>query len=131
MSPFLLPASSDPIRPAGGGAGGGGIRIEVDGLAVDGLAGQTIAGVLLGSGTLAWRTTSKNARPRGVFCGIGVCYDCLVVVNGQRDVRACQRRAADGDAVSTQYDVLPVVAEGPGDAPTATSALHAEGDARA
>ncbi|RFA11550.1 proline dehydrogenase [Subtercola boreus] len=107
MTSFLLPPSDDPIRPAEAS----GIRIAVDGRPVDGLAGQSIAGVLLGSGTLAWRTTSKNARPRGVFCGIGVCYDCLVEVNGQRDVRACQRRAADGDTVSTQYDALPEVAE--------------------
>ncbi|RFA19882.1 proline dehydrogenase [Subtercola boreus] len=85
-----------------------GIRIALDGRTVEGVDGQSIAGVILGSGILAWRTTSKNARPRGVFCGIGVCFDCLVEVNGARDVRACQRRARDGDVVTTQYDELPV-----------------------
>jgi aerobic-type carbon monoxide dehydrogenase small subunit (CoxS/CutS family) len=44
-----------------------------------------------------------------MFCGIGVCYDCLVIVNGQRDVRACQRRAVAGDVVTTQHDSLPGV----------------------
>ena len=63
--------------------------------------------VILASGTLGFRRTSAQARPRGVFCGIGVCYDCLVEVNGLRDVRACQRRAADGDVVTTQHDLLP------------------------
>jgi hypothetical protein len=46
-----------------------------------------------------------------VFCAIGVCYDCLIVVNGLRDVRACQRRAIGGDVVNTQYDPLPPTGE--------------------
>ncbi|CAM4225594.1 (2Fe-2S)-binding protein [Nocardiopsis rhodophaea] len=64
-----------------------------------GEAGQTIAGVLLANGVTTWRTTRKARRPRGVFCGIGVCFDCLVTVNGVPDVRACQRTARDGDIV--------------------------------
>ncbi|TYK44889.1 (2Fe-2S)-binding protein [Actinomadura decatromicini] len=77
------------------------LRITVDGEPVAGIAGQTIAGVLLASGRRAWRTGPSGA-PRGVFCGIGVCFDCLVTVNGVRDVRACARRAHDGDTVTTQ-----------------------------
>ena len=64
--------------------------------------GQTIAGVLLATGRSAWRRTSRASAPRGLFCGIGVCFDCLVTVNGDPDVRACQRRASDGDVVETQ-----------------------------
>ncbi|MCO8274891.1 (2Fe-2S)-binding protein [Actinoplanes sp. TRM 88003] len=77
------------------------ITVVVDGVAMPGVAGQTVAGVLMGAGRLSWRTT-RNGRPRGVFCGIGVCHDCLVVVNGLADVRACQRRAIDGDEISTE-----------------------------
>ncbi len=87
----------DPVRPGPASP----ITVIVDGSAVRGLAGQTVAGVLLAAGRLAWRTT-RSGRPRGVFCGIGVCHDCLVTVNGLADVRACQRRAADGDTVSTE-----------------------------
>ncbi|MGW7291469.1 (2Fe-2S)-binding protein [Streptomyces xiamenensis] len=79
------------------------IRIEVDGDPVPGLAGQTIAAVLLADGRASWRRT-RTGRPRGVFCGIGACFDCLVTVNGLRDVRACQRRAVDGDKVDLQED---------------------------
>jgi hypothetical protein len=107
VSARILPSANDPIRPAGTHP----IRITFDGAPLDGVNGQTIAGVLLGSGILAWRTTSAQSRPRGVFCGIGVCFDCLTVVNGMRDVRACQRRAHDGDAVTTQHDPLPGVVE--------------------
>lgn len=77
------------------------LRITVDGAPVAGVAGQTIAGVLLASGRRTWRAGPSGA-PRGVFCGIGACFDCLVTVNGVRDVRACRRRARDGDEVTTQ-----------------------------
>lgn len=80
-----------------------GIHIEVDGERIAGLAGQSIAGLLLADGRVAWRHT-RTGRPRGVFCGIGACFDCLVTVNGLRDVRACQRRAAQGDKVELQED---------------------------
>ncbi|MEU4252526.1 (2Fe-2S)-binding protein [Amycolatopsis sp. NPDC026612] len=77
------------------------IELTVDGETVPGVAGQTVAGVLLAAGRLSWRTTRSGA-PRGVFCGIGACFDCLLTVNGVADVRACRRRAADGDEIRTQ-----------------------------
>lgn len=97
MSPRLVPASAD----AAGRRPDVPLRITVDGVPYDGAAGQTIAGVLLAAGRRSWRNGPSGA-PRGVFCGIGACFDCLVTVNGDRDVRACRRRAADGDAVTTQ-----------------------------
>ena len=74
----------------------------MDGVPVEAVAGQTVAGVLLGMGTTSWRTTRIGGRPRGVFCGIGVCFDCLVVVNGIPDVRACQRVVVEGDEIRAQ-----------------------------
>ncbi|MFD9895670.1 (2Fe-2S)-binding protein [Amycolatopsis sp. NPDC059027] len=79
------------------------MRVEVDGQTVDAKPGQTVAGLLLGLGRTSWRSTRNGGKPRGVFCGIGVCFDCLVVVNGIPDVRACQRLLADGDDVRTQH----------------------------
>lgn len=108
MSPQVLPWRRDPIRPTEPTA----VSITVDGVGVYGVAGQSIAGVILASGTVGFRKTSGAGAPRGVFCGIGICFDCLVEVNGMRDVRACQRRAAEGDAVVTQHDPLPVPADG-------------------
>ena len=72
--------------------------------------GQTVAAALVAAGRTSWRTTRGSGRPRGLFCGIGVCFDCIVTVNGERDVRACQRRAADGDVIETQHDELPEAA---------------------
>ena len=78
-------------------------QVTVDGVPVPLEPGRTVAAVLLASGKDSWRDTRRNGRPRGVFCGIGVCFDCLVVVNGVPDVRACQRMAEPGDEIRTQY----------------------------
>jgi len=83
------------------------ITVTVDGEPVPARPGQTVAAVLLSIGRPAWRTTRLGGRPRGVFCGIGVCFDCLVTVNAVGDVRACQRVVADGDRISTSSEPAP------------------------
>lgn len=60
--------------------------------------GQTIAAALLADGRRVLRRTPSGA-PRGMFCGIGACFDCLVVVNGRPGVRACLIEAGEGDEV--------------------------------
>ncbi|WP_434599360.1 (2Fe-2S)-binding protein [Streptomyces sp. A5-4] len=91
-----------PGGPPGRHGGGAGVKVRLDGEELPAESGQSVAGVLLGAGRVSWRTTRGGGRPRGIFCGIGVCYDCLVVVNGIPDVRACQRLVEDGDEIRTQ-----------------------------
>lgn len=110
MTARVLPPERDPIEPGPGRI----ITLSIDGETVRGLAGQSIAGVLLAADRLTWRTTAVGRRGRGVFCGIGVCFDCLITVNGLRDVRACQRLAVDGDALATQDEPLPDARDGVG-----------------
>jgi predicted molibdopterin-dependent oxidoreductase YjgC len=64
--------------------------------------GQTVAAALVAAGTYSWRTTRGRCRPRGIFCGIGVCYDCLVMLEGIPNERACLVVARPGMVVSTQ-----------------------------
>jgi D-hydroxyproline dehydrogenase subunit gamma len=85
----------------------GQLQLTLDGEPLVAREGQTIAGAMLASGRRAWRTTARYRRPRGLFCGIGVCFDCLVAVNGVRDIRACQRPARDGDVIEIQAETLP------------------------
>lgn len=103
MSAHRLPPELDPTERAESER----ISITVDDTELTGPAGSTIAGILLENGRDSWRTTSRDARPRGIFCGIGVCYDCILTVGAERDVRACQRRACDGDVVSLQSETRP------------------------
>ena len=96
MSARRIPAEDDRV-----GRTDHPLWITVDGERVEGIAGQSLAGVMLAAGRLSWRRTASGA-PRGVFCGIGACFDCLVTVDGERDVRACRRPAFDGAVVRTQ-----------------------------
>ena len=90
------------------------VPVTVDGHPVTAHAGQTVAAVLLANGRDSWRTTRIQDRPRGTFCGIGACYDCLVTVNGLPDTRACQRTVEANDEITTQQGaVLPTTDEFP------------------
>jgi len=75
------------------------VSFRYDGAVLTAPAGSTIAAALLGNGILAWRTTRRRGEPRGLFCGIGYCYDCLVDVNGAAAVRACQVVVSDDDDI--------------------------------
>jgi hypothetical protein len=76
--------------------------IELDGEPVEAESGQTVAAALIAGGHRAWRRTRRDGRPRGAFCGIGVCFDCLATVNGRPNLRACLVEARPGDVVTTQ-----------------------------
>ncbi|HEV2887318.1 MAG TPA: (2Fe-2S)-binding protein [Jatrophihabitans sp.] len=77
-------------------------EFRFDERAVEFVEGQTVGAALINAGIYSWRVTRRHARPRGLFCGIGVCYDCLVSVNGTPNERACQVTAAAGMTVTTQ-----------------------------
>ncbi len=72
----------------------------VDGQPVPAYQGETIAAALLAAGRRTLRHTVPGGHPRGIFCGIGVCFDCLVTVEG-RHIRACVTPVQDGMQVST------------------------------
>src|SRR3982751_5731688 len=77
------------------------VEIVLDGVPVEAFVGETVAAVLLAGGDIATRTTVGGA-PRGIFCGIGVCFDCLVVVDGVPNTRACMTAVRDGMQVARQ-----------------------------
>jgi len=76
--------------------------ISVDGREIPVEMGQSLAAAMTAAGITTFRRTRVASRPRGMFCGIGVCFDCLVTVNGAADVRACLEQAWPGDVVSTE-----------------------------
>ena len=64
--------------------------------------GATVGAALVAAGVRSWRTTRNEQRPRGIFCAIGVCFDCLVRINGRPSVRACLAVARASDDVRSQ-----------------------------
>lgn len=70
--------------------------ITFNGETIPARPGQSVAAALTDAGIRSWRETRKNSKPRGLFCGIGVCYDCLLTIDGQPNQRACLASAEDG-----------------------------------
>lgn len=84
------------------------VTLTVDGQPVRVPAGRTVAAALmLDAEQLAWRTTRFEGRRRGLFCGIGVCFDCLVCIDEQPALRACLVQVREGMVVQTQEDPPP------------------------
>lgn len=80
------------------------MQITLDGRAIPIVEGQSVAAALVAAGIPAWRTTRRRTRPRGLFCGIGICYDCLVTIDGRPNQRACITPARDGMVLGTDGD---------------------------
>jgi predicted molibdopterin-dependent oxidoreductase YjgC len=77
------------------------IELTVDGRALTAPAGQSLAAVLLNAGRETLRTSPKG-NPRGLYCGIGVCQECRVVVDGVV-VRSCVTPVSAGMQVTTGH----------------------------
>lgn len=71
------------------------ITVNLNATPVETEAGQSVGAVLMGQGIKAWRTTRHEGKPRGLFCGIGACYDCLITIDGEPNQRACMVQACD------------------------------------
>ncbi len=90
------------IEPPPGVERGERVRITVDERPVDCHLGESVAAAMIAdTGDLTLRWTS-GGDPRGLFCGMGVCFECLVVVDGQPSTRACMTWVRDGMSVATQ-----------------------------
>src|ERR1700749_281235 len=71
------------------------VRIRFDGAETEALPGETIAAALAAADIVAVRR-SRSGAPRGPFCGMGGCFDCLVTVDGRPARRACLPKVEGG-----------------------------------
>jgi predicted molibdopterin-dependent oxidoreductase YjgC len=78
------------------------LRFTFDGAPVEAYEGETVAAALLAAGVRMLRRSEKRNEPRGVFCGMGSCFECRMVIDGRMNVRACLTPVAGGMAVKTQ-----------------------------
>ena len=77
------------------------LTVSVDGEPAEAYPGETVATLLLALGRQTFRHTDHLHAPRGLFCGMGVCFDCLVTVDGQANVRACMTPVQAGMTIET------------------------------
>lgn len=78
------------------------VSLKVDGQPIDARAGDTVAGAMLAAGIDRFRTTPVTEAPRAPYCLMGVCFDCLVTIDGVGSRQACLIEVREGMAVETQ-----------------------------
>src|SRR5579883_1040911 len=88
------------------------ISIRFDGQEVPAIEGETIAASLAAAGIISVRQ-ARSGAPRGPFCGMGVCFDCLVTVDGRPNQRSCLTKVEAGMEVRS----APLATAPPADPP--------------
>jgi predicted molibdopterin-dependent oxidoreductase YjgC len=83
-------------------ARGAPLTLTVDGEGIAAFLGETVAAAIFGSGRRTLRVTRRGA-PRSLFCGIGVCHECRMIIDGKPNTRACLTRVRPGMVVRTQH----------------------------
>lgn len=81
------------------------VTFTLDGREMKGFEGEPIAAALRAEGILTHRHTLKLDQPRGIFCAIGRCTDCVMIVDGKLNVRTCITPLKRGMKVQTQYGI--------------------------
>lgn len=78
------------------------VEVTVDGKVIKAYEGEPILAAILNAGIKVNRYTVKRKEPRGLFCGIGQCTDCAMVVDGKPNVRTCITPIHAGMVIKTQ-----------------------------
>jgi thioredoxin reductase len=90
---------TDERRPA--------VGILVDGVRVEARAGDSVAAAMLAAGHVTCRRTPVSGSPRAPYCLMGVCFDCLVAIDGIGNRQGCMTQVRDGMQVETRSLSLP------------------------
>ncbi len=88
------------LRIQGGVTRGAPLRFSFEGRELSAYAGETVAGALLAAGIRTLRSADQGGGPRGLFCGMGICFECRVAVDGRPNLRACMTPVAAGMRVA-------------------------------
>ena len=91
------------------------VRMEFEGEELLAQQGDTVAAALLAGGHWQFRTSPVSGAPRGPFCMMGVCFECLVEIDGVANRQACMTEARDGMRVKRQSGANDIGIEIPGD----------------
>lgn len=78
------------------------LPFTLDGEAVSGREGDTVAAALLALGRWSFRRTAVSGAERGPWCLMGVCHDCLVTIDGTGNAQSCLVPLRAGMAVETR-----------------------------
>ena len=90
------------FRPAAGAALMPRVRVILDGEPIEAPAGWSVAALLLARDGEPYRRTAVSGVARGPWCLMGVCFDCLVTVDGEADRQGCLIRLREGMVIGRQ-----------------------------
>ena len=76
------------------------VRLSVNGVSVEMPVGSMVSAAVLKSGNYAFRR-SVTGEPRGPLCGMGICFECRVTIDGEPHCRSCQTVCKDWMDVRT------------------------------
>lgn len=79
------------------------VSITVNGQQIKAQQGDTVAAAVLASGMRTTRTSPVSGAARAPFCAMGVCFDCLMVIDGKPNQRACMTVVSEGMRVEQQH----------------------------
>lgn len=82
------------------------VKIYVDNQILEVLEGETLAAALWANGFISLGRNPEAESPRGMYCGIGHCYECRVTVDGIEDVRSCLVPVRHGMQITVREPVL-------------------------
>lgn len=82
-----------PLRP---------IAVTIDGRPFVARAGDSVAAALLAADVVASRVSAVSGSRRGAYCLMGVCFECLVAIDGVENRQGCLIEVRDGMAIETQ-----------------------------
>ena len=80
------------------------IDFSFNGVELTAQPGQSVSAALISNNERINRYTRFNGAPRGVFCGIGICFDCMLIIDGQPNQRGCVTEIQPGMIVEVQND---------------------------
>ena len=78
------------------------VTIYYNGRPLAAYEGEPVASALMAAGIRSMRSTARRHEPRGVFCAIGRCTDCMMIVDGMPNTRTCVTMVRDGMRVERQ-----------------------------
>ncbi len=77
------------------------VQIYFEGLEIGAYEGETVAGALLAAGIRTLRHAEISGEARGLFCGMGACFECRMMIDGRANIRACMTQVRQGMRVRT------------------------------
>ncbi len=82
------------------------VTIILDGIPQEVPVGISVAAAVLGKGHVHTRVSPVSGEPRAPYCMMGVCYECMMEIDGLKDQQSCQIQVREGMTVNRQILIM-------------------------